>query len=115
MQKHFPLLKEYARIKHDMDIQADMAMQANADLTGTQNLMEDGRMQPASTAIDRVEEAPDEDADEQAIIENVIEAGIAQPTGSTNSVQVFSMAHSRNEKVQQQPIKKQLILNPTIN
>ena len=87
-------------------------MEVNADLTGTGNLIE---IRPASTAIDRVEEEPDEDADEQAVIENVIESGIAQPTSGTNSVQVFSKAHSRNEKVQQQPAKKQLILNPTIN
>ena len=49
-------------------------MEVNADLTGTGNLIE---IRPASTAIDRVEEEPDEDADEQAVIENVIESGIA--------------------------------------
>lgn len=94
MQKHFPLLKEYARIKHDMDAQAnEMAMSANADLEGGITLGEpDAKSTPP--VIEQVEEADEED--EQAVIDQVVEGGIVDPTGDANSVQVASKAKTRN-------------------
>lgn len=70
-----------------------MAISANADLEGgvTIGLEADAKTTPV---IEQVEEADEED--EQAVIDQVVEGGIVDPTGDANSVQVASKAKTRN-------------------
>lgn len=67
------------------------------------------------TQIEQVEEVANEDIDEQAVIENVIQGGIVNPTGISNSVQVLGKGAGQSQDLGDSASKKQLILNPTIN
>jgi hypothetical protein len=77
-----------------MDAQAEMAISANADLEGGITLGQEDGAKTTPQVIEQVEEADEED--EQAVIDQVVEGGIVDPTGDANSVQVASKAKTRN-------------------